>query len=92
MAAHGHMLQLGRMTAGERVGSFLLDLAERLDRQKAIDLPMSRYDIADYLGLTIETVSRVWFTSIVNRPFCTSTWRTTPWIDCTFSLDDAVDP
>lgn len=57
--AQDHMLLLGRRSALERVISFLMDIDARLGATGTFVLPMSRRDIADYLGLTIETVSRV---------------------------------
>jgi len=62
-AARQQLVLLGRKTAAERVASFLLmlDARQRLscsDDGEDITLPMSRADIADYLGLRIETISR----------------------------------
>lgn len=58
-AAQQQMVLLGRKTAEERLASFFLDLLDRAGEENMIDLAMSRSDIADYLGLTKETVSRV---------------------------------
>ena len=61
--ARDWMVTLGRKTAAEKVASLLLLIATHLDpdaegERRVFDLPVSRLDIADYLGLTIETVSR----------------------------------
>ena len=70
-----HVLMLGRRSAVERVAGFLLDLVQRTGcGGDALDLPMSRQDIADYLGLTIETVSRTFTqlqgSGVLKAPSC----------------------
>jgi CRP-like cAMP-binding protein len=54
------IVTLGRRTASERISGFLLDMAGRMSvaEQVEFELPMNRADMADYLGLTVETVSR----------------------------------
>jgi len=73
-AAQDQMLLLGRKSAEEKIASFLLKLSERaLNRGRPGDpvhLPMSRADMADYLGLTTETVSRT-LTSLKTRNIIT---------------------
>jgi CRP/FNR family nitrogen fixation transcriptional regulator len=49
---------LGRQNSREKTAAFLLEMDRRLGRPALMILPMSRRDIADYIGLTLETVSR----------------------------------
>lgn len=68
--AQEQMLLLGRRSAEEKLAAFLLSLRSRYGRIGAltvtVPLPMSRHDIADYLGLTVETVSRT-FTKLARE-------------------------
>src|SRR3954447_7511794 len=57
-AAQANLVALGRVTAGEGVAGFLVALSRRAATPDTVELPMNRLDVADHLGLTIETVSR----------------------------------
>jgi CRP/FNR family nitrogen fixation transcriptional regulator len=57
-SAREHSLLLGRASAAQKIAAFLLEVGDREGGGGVVDLMMSRQDIADYLGLTIETVSR----------------------------------
>jgi CRP-like cAMP-binding protein len=58
--SQARLLILGRVTSIAKVGAFLMEMAQRSfdSRDQTVVLPMSRYDIADYLALSVETVSR----------------------------------
>ncbi|MCP4075652.1 MAG: fumarate/nitrate reduction transcriptional regulator Fnr [Gammaproteobacteria bacterium] len=60
---HAHLLLLGQQTAHERLATFLLSISTRFKRRGfspvSFMLPMSRHDIAGYLGIAVETVSRL---------------------------------
>jgi len=74
-AAQDQIMLLGRKSAEERVVSFLLGIHRKCAAPgNEIELAMTRLDMADYLGLTIETVSRM-MTSLVRRGFIHSTGR-----------------
>lgn len=57
--AQEHLMVLGRQNGMEKVAAFLLDIAERQGAGRMVDISMQRTDIADYLGLSFETVSRI---------------------------------
>jgi CRP/FNR family transcriptional regulator, nitrogen fixation regulation protein len=63
--AENHLMLLGRQTALERVATFLTEMDQR-QSPTVLNLPMTRRDVADYLGLTIETVSRA-ISALQNR-------------------------
>ncbi|MBI5260661.1 MAG: helix-turn-helix domain-containing protein [Bradyrhizobium sp.] len=56
--AQEHAVVLGRLAAAERMAAFFLQMNDRIGASGEIELPMSREDVADYLGLTVETVAR----------------------------------
>jgi CRP/FNR family nitrogen fixation transcriptional regulator len=70
--AQEHALLLGRSSAVQKVAAFLVDMADRAPFDQFIDLAMARHDIADYLGLTMETVSRTFSNleraAVISRP------------------------
>lgn len=73
--AEDHLLLLGRKTATERVVTFLIETDRRRGGDGVLPLPMTRCDIGDHLGLTLETVSRVFSALQADGIVDTSHWR-----------------
>jgi CRP/FNR family transcriptional regulator, nitrogen fixation regulation protein len=85
------ILLLGRMTTREKINGFLLEMAERLPNgSDRIVLPMSRYDVADYLAVSVETVSRA-FTALKRRGTIKFTGTRQMLIVDRTALDDGSD-
>ena len=84
------LLILGRTTATEKVGSFLLKMSERLSGpcSKKVVLPMSRYEIADYLAISVETVCRA-MTNLHHRGAITFSGKRRVYIVDRRALGDA---
>ena len=90
LAAQAQMLLLGRKNALERLASFLLAMCERDGGDDRVELPMTRGDIADHLGLTIETVSRA-FSQLKSRGVIQLTTSTDVRIKRREELEDIAE-
>jgi CRP-like cAMP-binding protein len=88
-SAQERMLLLGRKSAAERVASFLLMMADRAGGD-AVELPMTRGDIADYLGLTVETISRT-ISQFKARKFIRAEGATTLQIERRGALEELAE-
>ncbi|HEU0085253.1 MAG TPA: helix-turn-helix domain-containing protein [Bradyrhizobium sp.] len=88
--SEAQLLVIGRVTALEKVGAFLLLLDGRVsDRRGQVELPISRYDIADYLAVSVETVCRA-FTELQQRGVIALTGKRTVRILDSGVLEDRV--
>jgi CRP/FNR family nitrogen fixation transcriptional regulator len=89
--SEAQLLIIGRVTALEKVGAFLLSLDGRASGQRGqVDLPISRYDIADYLAVSVETVCRS-ITELQQRGVIALTGKRTIKILNRNALEDGVD-
>ena len=88
--SEAQLLIIGRVTALEKVGAFLLSLDGRVsDRRGQVELPISRYDIADYLAVSVETVCRS-MTDLQHRGVITLAGKRTVKILDRGALEDRV--
>jgi CRP/FNR family nitrogen fixation transcriptional regulator len=91
MRSEEQLLILGRVTALEKVGAFLLSLDGRAsDRRGQVELQISRYDIADYLAVSVETVCRA-ITDLQQRGVITLTGKRTIRILKRGALEDRME-
>ncbi|MEA2881870.1 MAG: family transcriptional regulator, nitrogen fixation regulation protein [Bradyrhizobium sp.] len=89
--SEAQLLIIGRVTALEKVGAFLLSLDQRgPDRRGQVELPISRYDIADYLAVSVETVCRS-ITELQQRGVIALAGKRTVKILNRAALEDRVD-
>lgn len=91
-AAHTRIMLLGRGTAPERVAAFLLEMESRLGHRGRgmMELPMGRADMADHLGLTVETICRV--LACLKRGGAVTTGRTGVCLRNHAALTDIASP